>query len=68
MALISTNSGGAGFEPVPAGTYVARCVNVIDLGVQATGFGDKEKVYISWEIPSVKVEWKRTARSTKAQP
>jgi hypothetical protein len=59
MALLSTDSGGAGFEPVPAGTYVARCVSVVDLGVQATGFGDKEKVYIGWEVPSERVEWEK---------
>ena len=59
MALLSTDSGGAGFEPVPAGSYVARCISVIDLGVQPTGFGDKEKVYIGWEIPAERVEWEK---------
>jgi len=59
MALIANNAGGAGFEPVPAGTYIARCVSVIDLGVQATGFGDKEKVYVGWEIPDQRVSWEK---------
>ena len=59
MGLIVKDSGGAGFEPIPAGTYVARCVNVIDIGIQPTGFGDKEKLYIGFEIPSERVEWEK---------
>lgn len=59
MGLIVKDSGGAGFEPVPAGTYVARCVNVIDIGIQTSAFGDKEKLYIGFEIPSERVEWEK---------
>ena len=59
MALLSKDSGGAGFEPVPAGTYAARCVTIVDLGVQPTGFGDKEKIYIGWEVPAERVEWEK---------
>jgi hypothetical protein len=58
MALLSKDSGGEGFEPIPAGTYVARCVSVIDLGVQETPWGGKEKVYIGFEIPGERVQWK----------
>ena len=48
MALISKDSGGSGdFEPVPAGTYIGRCVTVVDLGEQDTPWGSKEKVE-SW--------------------
>ena len=58
MALLSKDSGGGGsFEPVPAGTYTARCVSVVDLGVQETPWGGKEKVYFGFEVPSVRVEW-----------
>ncbi len=58
MSLTSKDSGGSGsFEPVPAGTYTARCVTVVDLGVQDTPWGGKEKVYFGFEVPSVKVEW-----------
>lgn len=59
MGLIVKDSGGAGFEPVAAGTYVSRCVNVIDIGVQPSSFGDKEKLYIGFEIPSERVEWEK---------
>ena len=52
MALLSKDSGGSGFENLDPGAYVGRCVSVIDLGVQQTPFGGKEKVYIA--IPKVK--------------
>jgi len=58
MGLMATDSGGEGFEPLAPGTYTARCVSVIDLGVQETGFGPKEKVYIGFEVPDERVEWK----------
>lgn len=57
MGLIAKDSGGEGFEPIPAGTYMARCVSVIDIGVQETAWGGKEKVYIGFEVPDERVEW-----------
>ena len=59
MALVSKDSGGSGgFDPLPAGTYVARCVSVVDLGLQEAGqWGKKEKVYLSFEVPGERVEW-----------
>ena len=60
MGLMISGKGGSGnFEPVPAGTYVARCVSVVDLGIQQTGFGPKEKIYIGWEVPTERVEWEK---------
>ncbi len=58
MALMAKDSGGDGFEPIEPGSYIARCVSVVDIGVQETGFGPKEKVYLGFEVPSVRVEWK----------
>lgn len=58
MSLTSKETGsGGGFEPVPEGTYVARCISVIDLGLQDSPWGPKEKVYIGFEVPEVRVEW-----------
>jgi len=58
MGLISKGTGGGSdFEPVPAGTHIARCVSVVDLGFQETPWGSKEKVYIGFEVPSVRVAW-----------
>jgi len=59
MALISKDSGGSGsFEPVPEGTHIARCITVVDIGFQETPWGSKEKVYLGFEVPDVRVEWK----------
>lgn len=58
MSLLSSDKGGGSdFEPVPTGTHVARCVTVVDLGFQDTPWGAKEKVYIGFEVPSVRVKW-----------
>jgi hypothetical protein len=44
------------FEPAPAGTHVAICYRVIDLGTQESVYnGEKKsarKVMISWEFPN----------------
>ena len=58
MPLMSSEkAGGGGFEPVPIGTHIARCVTVVDLGVQQTPWGSKEQVYLGFEVPGVRVEW-----------
>lgn len=60
MGLISKDSGGGSdFEPLPAGTHVARCVSVVDLGIQETPRGPKEKVYLGFEVAGVRVEWEK---------
>ncbi len=60
MPLMSTGlGGGTDFEPVPAGTHIARCISVIDFGFQETPHGPKQKVYLGFEVPSVRVEWKK---------
>ena len=61
MSLISSAKGGSGFDPVPEGPHLGRCVTVVDLGHLTTTWKGKEKVqhkvYIGFEIPAVRVEW-----------
>lgn len=59
MSLIAKDKGGADFKPVPAGTHVAVCTMVADMGVQPTGkFKPKPQVYIRWELPNEVTSWK----------
>lgn len=62
MAFIVKDSGSKAFEPLPAGTHVARAVTVADLGLQETRFGAKEKTYISFEVPAVRVQWTKDGK------
>jgi len=58
MALMTRDSGGSGnFEPVPMGTHVSRCITVVDIGIQQTPWGGKEKVYLGFEVPAIRVQW-----------
>lgn len=58
MGFMSKDSGGGGnFEPLPMGTHIARCCSVVDLGVQDSPHGPKEKAYLGFEVPSVRVAW-----------
>lgn len=54
MSLTVSESGGTGFEPVPAGTYPAVCYQMIDLGEQySEKFNNSSRqVLIGWQIPS----------------
>jgi hypothetical protein len=38
------------YEMLPAGTHLAVCNRVVDLGTQETAFGSKRQVLIAWEI------------------
>lgn len=54
MGFIAKQQQSREFKLVPAGTYTARCYQMIDLGTQKTTgqFGEKEqhKIRISWEV------------------
>ena len=52
--MILTDSGGAAFTPCPAGSYLARCVQLLDLGTQTSTYEGEtkraRKVLVAWEI------------------
>lgn len=54
--ITATNNGGSNFEPIPAGTYGARCFEMIQIGTIKESFQGKDKmlnkVRISWELPT----------------
>jgi len=56
MAIKATNSGGSSYEPIPAGTYLARCYSMVEIGTLEEEFqGIKKwvnKVRITWELPT----------------
>lgn len=41
------------FEPAPEGLQQAVCVDIVDLGMVKTEFGDKHMVRIIWQVPSL---------------
>ena len=55
MAINATNEG-TNYEPIPAGNYVARCYQMIQIGtVNENIMGEiktMNKVRISWELPT----------------
>jgi len=52
MPLILSETGG-NFEPAPAGTHRAVCVDVVDLGMVETNFGKKMLLRVVWEIEAL---------------
>ena len=57
MALLAKAEGGSGFDPVPEGTHLAINTMVVDMGIQESPWGNKEKVYHGFEVPGVRVQW-----------
>lgn len=57
MALVVKESGGTS-APIEAGAHPARCVGVIDLGVQHNDFNgkDQEKVLLMFELPDERIQ------------
>ena len=62
MAIIATNEGGSGFEPIEAGTYAARCYSMIHIGTVSEPYmgqmKDQNKIRITWELPTELKEFK----------
>lgn len=53
MSLTMTENKMSNIPPVPAGTHIARCMEVVDLGTQLSTQYNKlyQKVRLTWEIP-----------------
>lgn len=62
MGLIAKDTGG-NFEPVPAGTHVARCYLLADIGEQEMTFKGETKVMhkiiVGWELPHERIEFEK---------
>lgn len=60
MPIIAKETGGREFKPIPAGTHLAICTMVADLGMQE-GYSGKpqRKVYVRFEVPDERVEFER---------
>lgn len=59
MSLTISSDGGGNFELTPAGTHLAICYRIIDLGTQKTNWqgteSAKPKVLIAWELTGDKM-------------
>lgn len=55
----SDTGGGKDFDPVPEGSHLAVCDMFVDLGLQDSNFGAKHKIYLRWQIPSLRMEWEK---------
>lgn len=59
------NTGGGDFEPVPAGTHVAICYIVADIGKQP-GRGmyptPRQEVHIGFELPNERIEFEKNGK------
>ena len=58
MALIAADTTGNNYQKVPAGTHIARCYGVIDLGSQTTNgqYGEKTQRKVKKRL---KRRWKK---------
>lgn len=47
------------FTPAPEGLHQAVCVDVVDLGLLQTPWGDKHKIELRWQIEATRDDGKR---------
>jgi hypothetical protein len=68
MALkYKTGGGGTDFDPVPAGSHIAVCDIVADIGFQegsALYPKPKQQVYIRFELPNERIEFEKDGKKT----
>lgn len=54
--IIATSAGGSNYEPIPAGTYVARCYSMIHMGTLKESYMGEQKnvnkVRLTFELPT----------------
>lgn len=60
MSLTVKSTGNGDFELTPEGTYIGRCIKVIDLGTQTStgqyGTKSQKKVMIQWELLDAEIK------------
>jgi hypothetical protein len=62
MAFNASDKGGGDFKKVPAGSHIAVCNLVADVGLQPTGYGPKHKAYVRFEIPGERIKWEKDGK------
>jgi hypothetical protein len=65
MALTFKASGGGDFKSLSAGSYIAVCNMVVDLGLQpgsAAFPAPKHQVYVRFEVPTERVEYEKDGK------
>lgn len=63
----SDTGGGKDFDPVPEGSHLAVCDMFVDLGLQNGGrYGPKRKIYLRWQIPSLRVSYEKDGVKVEA--
>lgn len=55
--IVKEHSTGSDYEPIEEGLYPAICVTVAGIGPQDTPWGVKEKLILTFELPTVRREW-----------
>lgn len=66
MATYASDSGGGNYDPVPEGSHLAVCDMFADMGLQDSRFGAKHKIYLRWQIPSLRVSYEKDGVKTEA--
>jgi hypothetical protein len=60
MGRYASDTGSGDFQQAPAGSHLARCIKITDLGTQAGEYkgvpNHKSQILISWELPSELME------------
>lgn len=55
MGSIARQKAG-NFKPLPEGTHLAVCSAVVDVGLQESPWGDKETVFLRFEVPAERIK------------
>ena len=56
MTITAREPAQKHFAPCPEGLHTAVCVDVVDLGVQQSQWGEKHKVRVVWQIDATNAE------------
>jgi hypothetical protein len=60
MGRYATDTGSGDFTPAPAGTHIARCIRIIDIGTHHGEYQGqpnvRNQVIVMWELPNETIE------------
>ena len=59
MGSIARQKSSSDFQPLDEGTHLAVCNGVVDIGLQETPWGNKEQVWLRFEVPDERISFNR---------
>ena len=66
MTILAIEKSTSDFTPLNKGIHLAICNSVVDIGLQETPWGIKEKIWLGFEVPAERIQYTKDGEEIDA--